>query len=134
MDVPRSRLWWWKTRRLGGIPADTTAVAEVVSITPATGLSTGGDTVIIEVSGIPRATSVTVGGVALTGLIRVDATHVSGTTGAHAAGAVDVVVTNSSGSTTLVGGFTYVSAVAFNILAETGDALLTEAGDNMRIE
>ena len=98
----------------------------VSAISPNTGAAAGGDAVSITVDSSVGCTGATVGGVALTSFAIVDATHVSGTTGAHAAGAVDVIVTNAEGSGTLAGGFTY-SAAAFDPLTlpdTSGTALL----------
>lgn len=82
----------------------------VSAITPNTGTAAGGTSVSITVDSSTGATGATVGGVALTGFAIADATHVTGTTGAHSAGAVDVTVTNAEGTGTLSSGFTYTSA------------------------
>lgn len=83
----------------------------VIGIAPAYGPAAGGTLVTIEVDDSTGCTSATVGGVALGGFAIVDATHVQGTTGLHAAGNVDVDVTNAIGtSAPLVGGFRYIAA------------------------
>jgi len=106
----------------GGVPAGTgtnvfTYVAAVVSsCTPNKGPPSGGTPVTIGGSGFQNARSVTVGGVALSSLV-VSNTSITGTTGAHAAGLVDVVV-NFDGSITATGAnlFTYVAPSAgFNM-------------------
>ena len=96
-------------RQLTYLDAPDPAIV-VTAISPNTGTASGGTSVSITVDDSTGATGATVGGVALTGFAIVDGTHVSGTTGAHAAGAVDVVVTNAEGSGTLAGGFTYTAA------------------------
>lgn len=134
MSDRRSLLWWRKTRRIERIRAGTALVPAVVSITPSTGDAAGGTAVVIATTDIPRATSAKVGGLAITSFLRIDSAHVSGVTAAHAAGAVDVTVTNADGTTTLAGAFTYAAAVTYRLLTEAGDALLSEASDNLRTE
>jgi sugar lactone lactonase YvrE/PKD repeat protein len=57
--------------------------------------------------------TVTFGGAAATNITVISATQITCTTSAHAAGAVDVVVTNADGQTaTSTGGYTYVAAPA----------------------
>lgn len=68
----------------------------------------GGQRVVIPVASSTGATGASAGGVAFTSFAIDDATHVSGILGAHAAGVVDIVVTNGSGpSTTGTGLFEY---------------------------
>src|SRR4029077_16306153 len=62
------------------------------------------------------ATSVTFGGSAAT-ITNNTATTITVTTPAHAAGAVDVVVTASAGSATLTGGYTYIAAPTITSIA-----------------
>ncbi|MDD1655389.1 MAG: IPT/TIG domain-containing protein, partial [Methanomicrobiales archaeon] len=84
----------------------------VTSITPASGPTAGGTDVTIGGADFLDGGSfgVTIGGNPATNVVRVDATHITATTPAHAAGAVDVVVTNSDGQTgTLADGYTYVA-------------------------
>ena len=86
------------------------STANVVAIASNLGDTLGGDHVVIQVNDSTGATGATVGGVALSGFTIDDATHVSGTTGAHAAGAVDVIVTSGGGaSSPLVGAYEYWS-------------------------
>lgn len=97
----------------------------VSAISPNTGTAAGGTSVSITVDSSAGATGATVGGVALTSFAIADATHVTGTTGAHAAGAVDVAVTNAEGTGTLASGFTYTSAFDPLTLPDTsGTALI----------
>lgn len=99
-------------------PAAAAVPAAPTAIAPTSGPAAGGTAVTITVPDSTGLTGAKVGGVALTGFAIVDATHVSGTTGAHAAGAVDVVVTNASGdSPALAAAFTYSAAFARESLA-----------------
>jgi len=80
----------------------------ITSITPAQGPTTGGTPFVIIGTGFAAGATVTLGGVAATSVQVSSATTVMGTTGPHAAGAVDVVVRNTdNGQATLPGGFTY---------------------------
>ena len=85
-------------------------VPTVTSISPATGPSAGGTAVTITGTNLTGATAVTIGGVAATGITVVNATTITATTPAHAAGPVDVVVTTPGGSATGTGIYTYVAA------------------------
>jgi IPT/TIG domain-containing protein len=85
-----------------------TIAPTVSSISPATGYLSGGTLVIITGLNFRPNATVTIGGTAATGVSIVNATMITALLPAHAAGAADVVVTNSDGSTgTLAGGFTY---------------------------
>lgn len=80
---------------------------DVDSLTPNTGAAAGGTVVTIAGNDLTGVTSVTFGGSAGTALDVNDDDELLVTTPAHAAGAVNVVLTNASGSTTVTGGFTY---------------------------
>lgn len=90
---------------------DTEAVT-VVSLEPAEGPEEGGTVVTLLVDNGEGTTGVTFGGVAGTSL---DVSNVEEngtitvTTPVHAPGAVDVVVTDATGSDTVTGGFTYLA-------------------------
>src|SRR5437016_13781897 len=73
----------------------------VTSVTPNTGPTAGGTAVTIGGSGFLATTSVTFGGTAATSVVVVNNNTITAVTPAHAAGAVNVVVTNCSGSGTL---------------------------------
>lgn len=77
----------------------------VTGISPNTGFTSGGTQVTIT-----GATAVTIGGVAVTGMNVVNTTTITGTTGAHAAGMVNVAVTAAGGTGTGAGLFTYIVA------------------------
>jgi hypothetical protein len=80
----------------------------VTGVTPATGSSLGGTNVTIAGTGFSAGATVTFGGSAATSVVVVNATQITARTPAHAAGAVNVVVTNTNATTgTLTNGFTY---------------------------
>jgi len=93
----------------------------VDSIAPATGAAAGGTAVTIKGSHFARGAdvipggvepvegtaTVTIGGVACTNVEVVDDETITCVTGAHAAGAVNVVVTTDSGAVTDAAAFTY---------------------------
>jgi len=87
------------------------AVPAISGVNPASGSPAGGTSVVLTGSNFTGATAVTLGGAAATSFIVDSATQITVVTPAHAAGAVDVVVTTSNGSATAVGGFTYAYAV-----------------------
>ena len=78
-----------------------------VSVSPTSGTNAGGTTIVITGTGMNSASvAVTVGGVAAT-TVRSNATTIACVTGAHAAGAVDIVITTAEGTATMVGAYTY---------------------------
>lgn len=80
-----------------------------VSITPSSGYTAGGTAVTISGYQLGNVTSVTIGGVACTSVVAVDAHTVTAVTGPHAAAAgLDVVVSGSDGTNTLAGAYSYV--------------------------
>jgi len=79
----------------------------ITLISPATGAAAGSTAVTITGVGFTGATGVTFGGSAGTSFTVVSDTSITVTTPAHAAGAVDVVVTKSGGNATEYNGFTY---------------------------
>ncbi|GEM_PF-1150544 len=87
------------------------AVPAISGVNPASGSPAGGTSVVLTGSNFTGATVVTLGGAAATSFIVDSATQITVVTPAHAAGAVDVVVTTSNGSATAVDGFTYAYAV-----------------------
>jgi IPT/TIG domain len=84
------------------------AQATVTTIAPATGPAAGGTNVTLTGTNLEGVTAVTFGGVAATNLDVVSDTEVTVTTPAHATGAVNVVITDDSGTVTKTGAFTYV--------------------------
>jgi hypothetical protein len=95
MRVPFAFL---KTAAGGGAVAVVSGVSySVVDI------AGGGQRVVVTVDSSTGCTSIAAGGVAFTSFAIDDGTHVSGIPGAHAAGAVAVVVTNATGPSTTGG-------------------------------
>src|SRR5437867_2702581 len=95
----------------------TNPAPTVSAISPSSGTSSGGAAVTITGTGFAAGATVSLGGTAATNVTVVSSTSLTATTAAHAAGAVDVVVTNSDGqSGTLTGGYTYINS------AQTGRA------------
>lgn len=72
---------------------------EFTSITPTTGPKAGGSPVLIVGTGFTGATSVTFGGDAAASFTVLDDTQIAAVTPAHAAGAVDVVITTLGAGT-----------------------------------
>jgi IPT/TIG domain-containing protein len=94
-------------------PTPTPVSPTVTAITPNTGSTSGATSVTLTGTGFAAGATVTFGGTAATGVTVVNATTITATTPARAAGAVDVVVTNADGrSGVLTGGFTYTAAGA----------------------
>lgn len=80
----------------------------IASISPATGSTAGGTQVTIAGTHFLSGLTLTFGGTAAAGITVVNSTLLVATTPAHAAGAVNVVVTNpDTASATLTNGFTY---------------------------
>jgi hypothetical protein len=80
----------------------------VVSVTPATGAAAGSTDVTIKGTQFEGSTGATIGGVAVTNFEVVDHETITCTTGAHATGVVNVVITDDDGNITGTGKFTYV--------------------------
>ena len=83
----------------------------ISKISPNSGSTNGGTVVTITGTKFISGATVTFGGTAATNVTAVSSTSITATTPAHAAGAVNVVVTDSSGSGTLTNGFTYTATV-----------------------
>ncbi len=85
----------------------------ITDISPESGPTAGGTVVTITGSGFESGATVRVGGVAATDVDVVDGGTIHATTGAHAAGVVDVEVQHADGQVaTLAGGFTYIAPPA----------------------
>jgi hypothetical protein len=78
------------------------------TISPTSGSTAGGTVVLVPGTNLSTTTSVTFGAT-LASFTVISDTQVSVSTPPHAAGTVDVVVTNVGGSATSVGGFTYAA-------------------------
>src|SRR5438067_1610730 len=116
----------------GGNPAPT-----VSAISPNSGTANGGTAVTITGTGFLAGATVTLGGTAATGVTVVNSTSITATTAAHAAGTVNVVVTNTDAqSGTLTNGYTYtgtnpaptVSAITPNSGSTGGGTPVTITG------
>jgi hypothetical protein len=89
------------------------AAPTVTSVSPSSGTTAGGTAVTVTGTNFMTGATVTFGGTGATNVVVVSATQITATTAAHAAGAVNVVVTNpDTQSGTLVNGYTYTTSVA----------------------
>ena len=101
----------------------TASGPSIVSVTPATGSELGGDTVVISGSGFTNPMSVTFGTTNATSVTVDSPGQLTVVTPAHAAGAVNVTVTNAaSESATLTNGFTYTGASTALWITKTAPA------------
>ena len=93
------------------LTVNTPPTPTVTNIQPASGSVAGGTAVTITGTNFQSGATVSLGGVDATGVTVVGPDTITATTGAHAAGTVDVVVTNPDAqSGTLTNGFTYATA------------------------
>jgi len=107
------------TLRFSGIYIELSTSA-ITDVSPDTGPTSGGTEVTITGANLQNTSNVTFGGTAA-GLVQVSATQVRVTTPAHAAGAVDVVLTTSGGQATATNGFTYVAGPTITTISpDTG--------------
>ncbi len=109
----------------------------VSSISPDTGSTSGGTSVTIIGKNLQSGAAVTFGGAAGTSVNVISSTQMTAVTPAHAAGSVDVVVTNPGGrSATLAAGFGYgsaapsVSGISPNTGPTTGGTAVKISGAN----
>jgi len=86
----------------------------VTGVRPTSGPLAGGTNVTLTGTDFVAGATATVGGAALTNVVVVSGTSITGTTPAGTTGAKDVVVTTSGGSGTCTGCFTYGYALSFN--------------------
>jgi acid phosphatase len=92
----------------GGYTYASTPAPTVSAVNPTSGPTAGGTSITITGTNFAAGATVTVGGTAATGVIVNNSTTITATTPAHAAGTVDVVVTNSNGqSGSKTNAFTY---------------------------
>lgn len=106
------------------LPAPT-----VSGITPVRGPASGGTAFTVTGTGFKAGAQVVIGGAAATGESVTSATTITGTTAAHSAGVVSVVVTNPDGqSATLTNGFTYDPAPTPLITALTPNRGIVQGG------
>ena len=108
----------------------------VTSVNPDEGSSAGGSSVTITGSAFLAGATVSFGGTAASGVNVVSATSIIATTPAHAAGTVDIVVTNPDGQDgTLAAAFTYlasptVTSITPNMGSAAGGFSVTITGTN----
>jgi hypothetical protein len=106
-----------------GNPAPT-----VTGVNPSSGPTTGGTGITITGTGFQTGATVKLGGVSATGVTVSNSTTITATSGAHAAGTVDVVVQNPDSQTgTLVNGYIYGACTAPSSPALTAPASATSA-------
>ena len=81
------------------------------AITPACGPAAGGTSVLVTGRSFRTGVSASIGGLAITGLVRQDSSTLQGTTAPHAAGPADLTAVNPDGQTDLLSsGFFYTDA------------------------
>uniref|UniRef100_UPI0035BF0FFF beta strand repeat-containing protein n=1 Tax=Pseudomonas protegens TaxID=380021 RepID=UPI0035BF0FFF len=85
----------------------SSATPTLTTVTPNNGSTAGATSVTLTGTNLTGATAVSFGGTSATGYIVNNATTITATTPAHAAGAVNVVVTTPGGTATLTNGYTY---------------------------
>jgi IPT/TIG domain len=92
-------------------PPPPAAVAPTITaIAPTSASTAGGTTVTLTGTGFAAGAAVAFDGTAASNVVVASATSITATTPAHAAGSVDVVVTNTDGRTgRLAGGLTYTA-------------------------
>ncbi|HEY5471734.1 MAG TPA: IPT/TIG domain-containing protein, partial [Candidatus Limnocylindrales bacterium] len=95
-------------------PTPTPTGPAVRSISPSTGTTFGGTAVTITGQRFAAGATVTIGGAPATNVVVEDASTVKATTPAHAAGSVEVIVTQSNGASTLPQAFAFVAPSATN--------------------
>jgi plastocyanin len=105
----------------GQMTVNAVTLPSITSVTPNTGSTTGGTDFTINGSNFSSSgtTTVTFGGVAAT-VRAVNSSAILGTTPAHAAGAVDVVVNTGGQTATASNAFTYVAPSVTSISPNTG--------------
>ncbi|MET3995868.1 hypothetical protein ABID65_007540 [Bradyrhizobium sp. S3.9.2] len=109
-------------------------VPTVASVSPTAGATTGGAAITITGTNFKGVTAVTIGGTSVSFSV-VNSTTITASAPAHAAGAVDVSVTNPAGTGTLTNAFTYyaaptVTSVAPNVGGTAGGTGITITGTN----
>ena len=119
------------------VPGGSTAPT-ITSVSPTSGPATGGTLITITGTSFATGATVRVGGALATGITLVSSTQLRATTPAGSAGARDVQVTNSSGSSaTRVGAFTYTTSTTPTLTSvsptsgpTTGGTTITLTGTN----
>ena len=97
--------------------AATVQPPTVASVSPTSGPTTGGTSITITGTNFAAGASVTLGGTVATNVVVTNSTTITATTPAHAAGNVDVVVTNTNGqSGGKLNAFTYTTVSGETLL------------------
>ena len=93
------------------LPRPGGSAPSVSSLSPNTGSTAGGTPTTITGSNFSAGAGVSFGGVSATNVSVINSSTITATTPAHAAGSVNVTVTNADGQAgTLINGFTYVTS------------------------
>jgi hypothetical protein len=117
----------------GPINGPTSQPPTVSSINPTSGTTLGGTAVTVTGTNFASGASLTLGAVSATNVSVSSSTTLTGTTGARAAGRVEVVVRNPNGqSSTLGNGFEYV--VVPVLRADPGGPYSIDAGRNLTVD
>ena len=116
-----------------GLYTYVTVAPTVTAISPNTGTTQGGTPVTITGTNFTGATAVTIGGTAATSFTVFNATTITASTPAHAAGAVNVVVTTPAGSGTGTNLYTYVAQAVPTVTAISPNNGTTAGGTSVTI-
>src|SRR5215472_8246609 len=99
------------------LTVSTPGTPTVTSVSPNNGSIFGGTQITIRGTNFASGATVTLGGTAATNVVVVSASQITATTGAHAAGVVNVVVANSNGQGgSLSNAYTYSSTAAIGFV------------------
>ena len=113
----------------------------ISTVSPPTGLAAGGTPVTISGANFVSGATVKIGGVAATGVNVVSSSSITATTGAHAAGLVDVLVKNPDNQAfTAAGSYTYSSVAPAPLISSItptfgplgGGTVVTTLGSNFQ--
>jgi hypothetical protein len=108
----------------------STAAPTVTAVSPPSGSTSGGTAATITGTNFAAGASVTFGGTAATNVVVVSGTSITATTPAHAAGTVNVVVTNSTGqSGTLTNGYTYTASGTIGFVQSSSGPSTIKTGE-----
>ena len=121
------------------VNAVVAAAPAITSVNPNSGSTAGGTSVTITGTNFQSNATVKFGGVAATNVNVTSSTTITATTPSHAAGAVDVVVTNADAqSGTLAAGFTYnvpaptITSITPDTGPTSGNTVVTIQGTNFQ--
>ena len=106
----------------------TVPIPTFSSIAPITGTTVGGTPVTITGTGFTGASTVTFDGINAGTIVVASDTRITATTPAHAAGAVNVVVTTGGGAATGTGAFTYVTPIVPTTVPTSTPTFLNSGG------